>query len=93
MYRHRASVPYWDSLHIVLRTRILVFLGVLAALSGLLLGFGILTSDRSSALTIASGPIGGPSWQVSQELAQVLSDIGYETSVIPMTRPPNSSDW
>lgn len=83
MNRHLASVPYWDSLHIVLRTRILIFLGVLAALIGLLLGFGILTSDRSSTLTIASGPVGGPSWQVSQELAQALIDIGYQTSVIP----------
>lgn len=67
----------------MLRARILGFLIVGLVFFLTLLAFGILTSDRSTSLTIASGPRFGPSWQVAQEMSVSLEGIGYEVTVVP----------
>jgi len=75
--RHHRSVPHPDTL-----SRILGFIGVGLVVILVLFTFGILTSDRSTSLTIASGPRLGPSWQVAQEIAESLQGIGYEVTIV-----------
>lgn len=67
----------------MVRARIIGFVSVGLVLVLALAAFAMLTSDRATTLTIASGPRLGPSWQVAQEIAQSLQAIGYEVTVIP----------
>lgn len=65
------------------RARILTVIGLCVLFIFGILGFGFLTSDHRNELTIASGPVNGPSWQVAEQMGEPLEEIGYQVKIVP----------